>query len=565
MLEENRGGKILAMYDIRGIQRFIFRTNKVKEIKGASRIVENIIEKALAHGLNAADIPQEQYILSWENNEELKILSDENMAAQVLFIGGGNAYVMYRDRELAVKVNKKMARYVLDETYSLQLAIAMVNKTESYAKDYQSVQNEMTRIKASMPYSGCLGAVPVVAVDDMTGFPYSLDGLDRLKEKPQFGEENESERLSYESIQKLLAYYESDKEGREKEHNSLITEYGKESILAVVHMDGNNMGMRIRSLMEGVEDYGEAVRKMRTVSKNINDSFKKTFDETADYIQDWVQSSEYKVLKKKVKGREVQYIRKILVAGDDITFVCNAKLALPFVKHFIQLITGKVMFGEMTEDNIEKYGFSICAGMAYVHSHFPFHSAYEVAEECCSFAKKRAKEENNKLVLDNNEERIANWVDFQICKSVHSIDLAKSRQKNYMLSQQEYLLRRPYYMEVNRASYKEFNELNKEYSYKNFEDILEYFKDDSNMPHSLAKGFRNTYPLGKNALDELIAFARSRKKLTGRIVEETLSGSGKDFGFVELNGKKVAAWYDALEMMDYYISLERKVSKEEEA
>lgn len=556
-IEQN---KVLAMYDVRGIQNFIFRTNKVKEIMGASRIVEDIIERALAYGLHEAAIPEEQYLLTWENDEELKILSGSDLAAQVLFIGGGNAYVMYRDKDIAVTVNRKMARYVLDHTYSLQMAVAMVEKTESYADDYRSVQNEMTRIKASMPYSGCLGAVPVVAMDDMSGFPYSMNDKEKLKGKPEY-----DNNLSYESIQKLIAYYGSVNEGEEKKHDNLITQYGKNSTLAVVHIDGNNMGMRIRALMEGETDYAAAVRKMRIISKNINHSFKDTFESTRQYIQEWVESPANNVLKKQEDGQKAEYIRKILVAGDDITFVCNAGLALPIVKYFTQDITGKVMFGEPTDENLGKYGFSVCAGIACVHSHFPFKSAYDVAEECCSSAKRRAKQAGNTLLTDGGEERIANWVDFQICKSVHNIDLEKSREKNYTLSEQEHLLRRPYYIDVTSKSYEEFNRINGEYSFRNFESIMDYFKYNADMPRSLAKEFRNTYPLGRNAVEELVAFAHSRKKMRGKIEEKALSGGKENPGFVNLDGKLTAAWYDALEMMDNYIRTDRKESGRREA
>lgn len=579
MPEEKNSGKVLAMYDIRGIQNFIFRTNKVKEIMGASRLVENIILEALDDSLKKTDLTESEYICRWEDNEEFRILSDDSIAAQVLFIGGGNAYVMYRDKALAVAVNKKMARYVLDETYSLQLAVAMVDKSDSYSEDYQALQNEMARIKACMPYSCCMGAIPVVAVDDMTGFPYNrLDGEDELKKKlgkhPEYREKIEKEGLSYESIRKLTTYYDGFHEGEEKDLDNLITEYGRESMLAVVHIDGNNMGMRIRSLMKDETDYTRAVKKMRDISRNINLSYKETFENTVEYIQRWVESPYNDVLKKEEDGQKAQYVRKILVAGDDITFVCNARLALPMVKYFVQDISGKVMSGKSTEDsNIEEYGFSVCAGIAYMHSHFPFGSAYEVAEECCSSAKERAKDKKNKIVSDNLE-RIGNWVDFQICRSVHNIDLEKSRKKNYELSEREWLLRRPYYIKVDWSSYSEMkerkerpyvesayaelNKRNEKYSYQIFERVMEYFKYNADMPRSLAKDFRNAYPLGKSALEELIEFAHSRKKLGEDIREETLSGTEEDFGFVELDGKNTAAWYDALEMMDYYVKIKQE-------
>lgn len=37
----------IAMYDVRGIQGYIYRTNKLKEIIAASLLVKNIFEESL--------------------------------------------------------------------------------------------------------------------------------------------------------------------------------------------------------------------------------------------------------------------------------------------------------------------------------------------------------------------------------------------------------------------------------------------------------------------------------------------------------------------------------------
>ena len=43
--------KVLAMYDVRGIQNYIYRTDKVQDAIGASYIVENIILEALENSV----------------------------------------------------------------------------------------------------------------------------------------------------------------------------------------------------------------------------------------------------------------------------------------------------------------------------------------------------------------------------------------------------------------------------------------------------------------------------------------------------------------------------------
>ena len=192
---------VLAMYDVRGIQKFIFRTNKVKEIMGASRLVENIIYDTLKFALEEEGV-SERSVVSWEDEEELVFLSDETVQAQVLFIGGGNAYILFRSRDLAVRVHKRMSRFILDHTYSLQLAAALVEKTDSYKRDYLNVQNQMAVNKAAMPFSGCLGTLPVVKMDDMTGYPISTDGKEKIRNKLEVEKEH-----CVESTLKLTSFY----------------------------------------------------------------------------------------------------------------------------------------------------------------------------------------------------------------------------------------------------------------------------------------------------------------------------------------------------------------------
>ena len=558
---------VLAMYDVRGIQKFIFRTNKVKEIMGASCLVEDIIGKALKFALEK-EKALECSVISWEkkedeDKEELVFLSNKEIQAQVLFIGGGNAYVLFRSRDLAVRVNKKMSRYILDHTYSLQLAVAMVEKTDSYKKDYLNVQNQMASNKAAMPFSGCLGGLPVVKMDDMTGYPISTDGKEKLRYKPE-----EGKMYCVESTLKLTSFYENvEKEGIEKKFENLITEYGKDSMIAVVHIDGNNMGMRIRDLMQDEEDYGSAVKRMRTISQNINRNFKDTYDKTAKHLREWVESDANQVLRKGTKDKPAVYIRKIITAGDDITFVCNAKIALDIVNYFIQDISKKMMYEAKQEDDLEKYGLSVCAGIAFINYHFPFSTAYQVAEACCDSAKSRAKEEHNREFA-----RIGNWIDFQICRDVQDTDFKRNREKNYRISGGEWLLRRPYYVDVKSNAYEKMNKKNTAYSFRHFDEIFQYMT--KKIPSSLAKELRNTYPLGCDAVERLTEFAQSRGYLLLDIGEDTETKENAETkedtearenmkvssGYIELDGCQTAAWYDAVEMMDLYV---RTDSREE--
>lgn len=109
--------KVVAMYDIREIQKYIYRTQKVKDAMGASALVENIIERALEDAAKGYETELKWY----DDKKGVLPFIEKDIAVQVLFIGGGNAYVLFQDAETCRKINQKMSRYVLEETYSLQL------------------------------------------------------------------------------------------------------------------------------------------------------------------------------------------------------------------------------------------------------------------------------------------------------------------------------------------------------------------------------------------------------------------------------------------------------------
>ena len=48
--------EVLAMYDVRGIQSYIFKSNAAKEIIGASKLVEKIVTEGLQEYINTGTI-----------------------------------------------------------------------------------------------------------------------------------------------------------------------------------------------------------------------------------------------------------------------------------------------------------------------------------------------------------------------------------------------------------------------------------------------------------------------------------------------------------------------------
>lgn len=519
MFQNTSEKQVLAMYDVRGIQKYIFKTVKLQEAAGASAIVENIIMDALNAAIRTISNTESlEAELEWYDKERYFPYSEKKKDVQVLFIGGGNAYVMYRSRELCLKINRLMSEYTIKKTYSLQLAVAVVDKGDSYAEDYRKLFRKMGEIKSNMFISKLLGAIPVMQMEIKTGYPL-------------VGEQGSQETfLKQQSARKLWSKI-TDKD--ELLLDNYVTEKGADSTIAVVHIDGNNMGQRIREQIEGIEDYTEAINTMRRISYHINASYKKVFEEMKLYFEKkGAERSEFE--KKETK----YFVRKILVAGDDITFVCNGKIAISAVEYYCRRISEYTMIGSTDEKSIRKYGFSVCAGIAYINSHFPFGIGYEVAEACCSVAKDAAKAPEN---MDNG--RIGNFVDFHICQNVHAQNLKEMRRREYVTSSGEQLLIRPYYISTRTEG--ELGKLNaRRYSLNRLKEAILYFQSQKNIPRSFAKDLRNTYPLGQSQMKLLYSFLESRGW-------KMPDGQGELY---EREGEQlIAKWYDALEIMDYYI------------
>ena len=103
---------VLAKYDIRGIQAYVFRTNKLREIRAVQDLPEKIVFRALIEAANA--LLNVGIEASVDESEVLDRLKSDGI--EVLDKAGGNAYVIFESEELYRKISRWMALYILKET-----------------------------------------------------------------------------------------------------------------------------------------------------------------------------------------------------------------------------------------------------------------------------------------------------------------------------------------------------------------------------------------------------------------------------------------------------------------
>lgn len=146
---------------------------------------------------------------------------------------------------------------------------------------------------------------------------------------------------------------------------------GKDNFIAVVHIDGNAMGKRVQGIYETCEDdWDECRHALQAFSGGIQKDFEQTFLDTAYVLAE--------VRPEGIAQPDLP-LRPVILAGDDVCFVARGELGLECARLFLEHLSQKENKGEP---------YAACAGVALVHTKFPFHMAYDLAEQLCSSAKK---------------------------------------------------------------------------------------------------------------------------------------------------------------------------------
>lgn len=456
---------VLAMYDVRGKQDYIYRSSHIKEIIGASCIIRDVFQDYLypaartVRNKYAAGYVDEKAIYCYdkalEKPEHFSVeafqrrMEGNQYIGEIVYDGGGNFLVLYKSRDICKEVNRIFTRDLIIHTYTLKVLCTYLEEVnfQDYRGDNRKL-HEIHRINESQESVICpVNSLPIVQVDYETFRPFSVLRRKSLSEK--------SEKMTIENAAKYKKYWEeADQKGEEagqKVLDRIVTEKGKESLLAVIYIDGNNMGAKVQTCLGEKESYADCVDELRRFSKKIQ----------KEYVDDRI-SDINSMLDRKYKEKKR---RTIVEAGDEITIICNAQDALDVVETY---------FEGMSEGN------SSCAGIAIFHSHAPFADAYRIAEECCESGKQRMKEEG----LSE-----ANFVDFHYCQSGIGISLNTIRkmegtarttaEKGGSLSRpwraEEAFESEKFYYTINMA--REMGKLLKQAKRSNIKSLLEYAKD----------------------------------------------------------------------------------------
>ena len=373
------GTTVLALYDFASKQEFIYRTSKIKEISGASDLLSKIYEKLIDVVNDTDKLDNQKYSVIYDVKTDFSLsgFEESNADGIVLYDGGGNLMVLYRDKETYKAVNRIASVYLLENVPTLHMIASCVECGGNFESDVKRLYRQNRINKNFYPASDIVAVTPMTQIDPMTFLPVVRKDK-KLKQS-----------ISADRDAKIKAYDPQ----KNREINDLEN---LEGLTAVIYIDGNSMGQKLQKCSD--PDYNKGVFKLREFSENTNNDF---VVKPLEKIEEFIKNSKYKGY------------RQVIGGGDEITIICDARIALEVVRIYFETL-------KSGDDNYA------CAGISVFHAKAPFTIAYEIAEAACESAKQRAHKEND------------NYLDFYYCHAGITNDFETLRGREQSITKRPY-------------------------------------------------------------------------------------------------------------------------------
>ena len=230
--------EVLCLLDTRQIQKYMFKSNTLQDVLGGSDSILHIQMDAIRYALAHTDplLAEREYALSLDPDEEIPWFVSPEIQFQLIICAAGNAMCLVRTGRLCQQLIRRMSRYYLEYGYSLNLAAAVTEKTDDFGHDIFELYRKLNAVKASCEISDPAGPLSVVAREARTG-------------EPAIGRDGTG------------AYYSTASALRRKEaalrrnvvdlqHFRTSRGYDGREYLAVLHSDGNSVGITIGRMMQ---------------------------------------------------------------------------------------------------------------------------------------------------------------------------------------------------------------------------------------------------------------------------------------------------------------------------
>jgi len=489
----------VVLIETSGNQRYIFATNKLREIVGASELTHRVgtqfVLEAVQTETNnriyeADDLDGRKMRANLLNPSHNPPVGNENKA-EVIMATSGKALLLVADRVTGERIIRAVTLRALQEMPGLIVHGAI---SEEFGEDLKEVHKaigevhrKLERLRYEMPSNEQrFSRLPFVAPCTTSGLPASQYYTKGPEPNPRSIVSVNKREASIEGEQRLEAVIHSvakdvllvSTEELEREFKGQDAVFGKGlSWVAVIHADGNGLGEiflnfdKHTGLSDGTctpRDYIENYRRF-SVALDVC-----TINAAGDALEN-LRRRFLAEEQEREKGQESSQGRRsnkripvvpLILGGDDLTLLCDGQYALKFVSQFLTYFeretaeisdkpylhekAGDMTILEVLQNVIPQIAnnafdvprLAICAGVAIVKPHFPFHQAYKLAEQLLGSAKQIKEKVKSK---SKGEQYPCSALDYHILYDSTASRLEEIREKLKVdVNKTTWLFARPY-------------------------------------------------------------------------------------------------------------------------
>jgi hypothetical protein len=360
------GTKYLYGAAVQGIQSFIFQTNELKDIVGASELVEEICTTAFADFVTFG-----RSVVRAAGN--IKFIFEKKEDCEKAVLGFPKKVML-----MAPGITISQAVVTLSNEEEFPAAIEKLESALRTQRNKPMRSNTTGLMGLERSRNTGLPLIKEIKGDylDASTFAKRYIWSDKLKKDYR-------KRTTFKLCMKAF--------GQEDILNANIA-YNIEDItqkndwIAVIHADGNGLGQIVQKI-------GKDRKKFRDFSLKLDEATKLSAQQAYVKVSEGIDFT----------NKGIIPIRPIVLGGDDFTAICRGDIALDYVTEFLYQFEQKTheLLGETIKDN-NVFGsggadkLTACAGIAFIKSSYPFYYGYDLADALCERAKKDAKKDENK-------------------------------------------------------------------------------------------------------------------------------------------------------------------------
>ncbi|MGK5092860.1 hypothetical protein WDW89_12695 [Deltaproteobacteria bacterium TL4] len=407
----------LVSIDTPGIKKYIFATNRLKEIRGASVLLDELNHKIM-HDLT------------------------KKHGGKDIYWGGGGGMAEFPDKDAVEKFQEELEKAYYQITGSAQIKVVSHPGDASQLTQLRPVLADL--LSQELPLvpleSPILSVVRVC--ESCAQFPASeakkehetvrflcrpcvkkRERIDRgISQLPYIRAFVDFLKNSSEYSPRFLTHPEQSIERwLEKQLPDDLQELGtrtqtRKGYVGVIYADGNQMGKAL-SHLKGATEYAEFSKKVdQTLKEATFSAILKAYPHALKSFEDQDHSNPS-------LAAEI-----LLLGGDDLLLVCGADKALSIASDIATSF----------ETVFRQEGMSLGIGVLLSQSSLPIHTMIHLTEDLLKSAKKRS------FWQEKQSRPTQSAIDFRVITASSALDLSHSRETEWKLNRDTMLTARPY-------------------------------------------------------------------------------------------------------------------------